>query len=130
MVIMRKSSAGHQIEPLQRPDPQTSGVISKDGSHVIARQGIGACGVVPEGLQDAPARIHPIEAAVEAAHPETTVLVLDDFRDLLPAERSRIIGPVSEMHECLALGLPSVETLCGADPNDSRAVQCDGEDRS
>ena len=101
-------------------------MIPKDGAHVIARQGGGALGIVPVGLEDASAGIHAIEAAVQGAHPEAAVPVLDDRRDPLRTERSGVIE--AEMREGSTFGLPSIQTLCGADPHGSRTVQRESQD--
>ncbi len=78
MVTEPARSAVQQVEPVRSPYPKTPRGVLEHSPYVIIGQRVRIMRVVTEALHDPAVPVQAIEPAIERAHPQKAVSILDD----------------------------------------------------
>src|SRR5580692_6964934 len=102
-----------------------SRMVLENRPHAVAGKGGGELCIVTEAFDEVAGRVDVVEPAVERADPEASLLILDHGRDLFARQSAAILAKVQE---CVAFGLPAIESRRRPNPHPAAAIEREGED--
>ena len=120
--------AVHQVQARVRADPETPCVVFEDRCDAITADAVGCIAIVPVSRKFAGIPVKKIQAAIARSDPKIALTVFENCANTIAADRLVIPGVVPKRLDATIVGIKSVQSLFGADPDCAGRILVQRED--